>query len=168
MNADLIKFFAYQRQIFGVCPCCDELMRLSDCKVYRKDAPVSDWKEKLEKQNIALDHFEEKLDLKMVEMRERARKAGRKQADKLIKKVDPVFAPLKLNPDDAKVVFHPVDFVVFNGMKAKDLKSLIILDSKERPKDLIPIQESVMNSIEKGNYEWLTMNVEIGGKITIK
>lgn len=74
-----------KRQIFGICPCCGELMRLSDCKVYRKDAPVSDWKEKLEKQHIALDRFEEKLDLKMGEMRERAREAGRKQADKLIK-----------------------------------------------------------------------------------
>ena len=103
----------------------------------------------------------------MEAMREKARETGRKQADKLIKKVDPVFAPLKLNPDDAKVVFHPIDFLVFNGMKAKDLKSLIILDSKEKPKDL-PVQESVMNAISKGKYEWLTMNVEIGGKITMK
>jgi hypothetical protein len=57
MNADLIKFFSYQRQIFGVCPCCGELFRLSDCKVYRKDVPIIDWKEKLEKQSTALDRF---------------------------------------------------------------------------------------------------------------
>jgi predicted Holliday junction resolvase-like endonuclease len=168
MNTELIKFFSYQRQIFGVCPCCGELFRLSDCKVYRKDAPITDWKEKLEKQSTALDRFEEKLDEKMDALREKARETGRKQADKLIKKVDPVFAPLKLNPDDAKVVFHPIDFLVFSGMKAKDLKSLIVLDSKEKPKDLLSIQESVMNTISKGNYEWLTMNVEIGGKITMK
>jgi predicted Holliday junction resolvase-like endonuclease len=168
MNPDLIKFFSYQRQIFGVCPCCGELFRLSDCKVYRKDAPITDWKEKLEKQTAALDRFEEKLDEKMEVMREKARIAGRKQADKLIKKVDPVFAPLKLNPDDAKVVFHPVDFVVFNGMKSKDLKSLIVLDSKAKPNDLKPLQESVCNAIDKGNYEWLTMNVEVGGKIVIQ
>ena len=168
MNADLIRFFSYQRQIFGVCPGCGELMRLSDCKVYRKDSPVSDWKEKLEKQHSALDRFEEKLGEKMEAMREKARETGRKQADKLIKKVDPVFAPLKLNPDDAKVVFHPIDYLVFNGMKAKDLKNLIVLDSKEKPKDLLPVQESVMNTIAKGNYDWLTMNVEIDGKITMK
>jgi predicted Holliday junction resolvase-like endonuclease len=168
MNADLIKFLSYQRQIFGVCPCCGELFRLSDCKVYRKDAPITDWKEKLEKQSAALDRFEEKLDEKMEVMREKARIAGRKQADKLIKKVDPVFAPLKLNPDDAKVVFHPVDFVVFNGMKGKDLKNLIILDSANKSTDLKPLQDSVFNAISKGNYEWLTMNVEVGGKIEIK
>ena len=168
MNADLIKFFSYQRQIFGVCPCCGELFRLSDCKVYRKDAPIADWKEKLEKQSFALDRFEEKLDEKMEAMREKAREAGRKEADKLIKKVDPVFAPLKLNPDDAKVVFHPIDFLVFNGMKARDLKSLILLDSKVKPKKLMTVQESAINAIEKKNYEWLTINVEIDGKISMK
>lgn len=168
MNPDLIKFFSYQRQIFGLCPCCGELFRLSDCKVYRKEAPVSDWKEKLEKQNAALDRFEAKLDEKMGAMREKARETGRKQADKLIKKVDPVFAPLKLNPDDAKVVFHPIDFVVFNGMKAKDLKNLIVLDSKEKSKDLLHIQESVLNTIEKKSYEWLTINVANDGKIEIQ
>lgn len=168
MNADLIKFFSYQRQIFGVCPCCGELFRLSDCKVYRKDAPLTDWKEKLEKQSAALDRFEEKLEEKMDALREKARVTGRKQADRLIKKVDPVFAPLKLNPDDAKVVFHPIDFLVFNGMKAKDLKNLIVLDSKEKPKDLKYIQESVINTIEKKNYEWLTVNVANDGKIELQ
>lgn len=49
----------------------------------------------------------------MEAMREKDREAGRKRADKLIKKVDPVFAPLKLNPDDAKVVFHPIAFFSF-------------------------------------------------------
>ena len=103
----------------------------------------------------------------MEAMREKARETGRKQADKLIKKVDPVFAPLKLNPDDAKVVFHPIDFLVFNGMKAKELKNLIILDSRNKPSDLKSIQESVANVIAKGNYEWLTVNVSINGSISI-
>lgn len=167
MNAELIKFFSYQRQIFGACTCCGELFRLSDCKVYRKEAPVSDWMEKLEKQSAALDRFEEKLDEKMDALREKAREAGRKQADKLIKKVDPVFAPLKLNPDDAKVVYHPIDFVVFNGMKTKDLKNLVVLDAKEKPDDLKRIQENVANVVEKKNYEWLTVNVGVDGKINL-
>ena len=105
------------------------------------------------KHSIALDRFEEKLDLKMGEMREKAREAGCKQADRLIRKVDPVFAPLKLNPDVAKVVFHPVDFVVFNGMKSRDLNNLVVLDSKLKSAALKPVQESVFNAIEKENYE---------------
>jgi predicted Holliday junction resolvase-like endonuclease len=168
MNHELIKFFSYQRQIFGVCNCCGELFRLSDCKVYRKEAPVSDWMEKLEKQSAALDRFEEKLDEKMDALREKAREAGRKQADKLIKKVDPVFAPLKLNPDDAKVVYHPIDFLVFNGMKAKELKNLVLLDSKDKTDNQKRLQDSIANTVEKNKTEWLTVNVEVDGKIKIK
>ena len=51
-------------------------------------------------------------------------------------------------------------------MKAKDLKNLVILDSKLKSPTLKMVQESVFNAIEKGNYEWLTLNVGIDGKIT--
>ena len=166
MTPELIKFFSYQRQIFGLCTCCGELFRLSDCKVYRKEAPLTDWMEKLEKQTAALDRLEEKLDEKMEILREKAREAGRKNADKLIKKVDPVFAPLKLNPDDAKVIYYPVDFVVFNGMKAKALRNLVIMDAKEKPRDLRILQDSIANTIEKKNLEWVTVNVGVNGEIT--
>ena len=165
MTPELIKFFSYQRQIFGVCTCCGELFRLSDCKVYRKEAPLSDWMEKLEKQSAALDRLEEKLDEKMEILKEKAREAGRKDADKLIKKVDPVFAPLKLNPDDAKVVYQPVDFVVFNGMKAKDLKNLVVLDGANKPNELLHIQDSIATTIEKNNLEWVTVSVGVDGAI---
>lgn len=59
-------------------------------------------------------------------------------------------------------------FLVFNGMKAEKLKNLIILDSANKPSDLRPVQESVFNAIEKGNYEWLTIGIEIDGKINIE
>ena len=86
----------------------------------------------------------------------------------MIKKVDPVFAPLKLNPDDAKVVYHPVDFVVFNGMKTKELKNLIVLDAKDKPDELKKVQESIFTAIEKNNVEWLTVNVGVDGKVSMK
>jgi predicted Holliday junction resolvase-like endonuclease len=88
----------------------------------------------------------------------------------MIKKVDKVFVPQKLNPDDAKVIFHPVDFVVFNGMKAGSngdaLKSIILLDSEKKTTDQKRIQKSIIQSIEKENYEWLTIRVDNDGSIT--
>jgi predicted Holliday junction resolvase-like endonuclease len=59
--------------------------------------------------------MEDKIDEDMEFYKEQSREKGRKLANKMIKKVDKVFVPQKLNPDDAKVIFHPVDFVVFNG-----------------------------------------------------
>ena len=34
MGNDIVRFFAVQRSIFGLCPCCGELFRLSDSKVF--------------------------------------------------------------------------------------------------------------------------------------
>ncbi|MFM1756945.1 MAG: hypothetical protein RL621_1932, partial [Bacteroidota bacterium] len=31
---DILIFFEYQRQIFGICPCCGDFFRLSDTKIY--------------------------------------------------------------------------------------------------------------------------------------
>lgn len=41
-----------------------------------------------------------------------------------MKQVDKVIHPQKLNPDDAKVIFHPVDYAVFNGMKDSNMDGL--------------------------------------------
>ena len=32
---DMLIFFEYQRQIFGICPCCGDFFRLSDTKIYK-------------------------------------------------------------------------------------------------------------------------------------
>ena len=53
-------------------------------------------------------------------------------------------------------------------MKSKDLRNLVILDSCKKSSALKLIQDSIFNTIEKGNYEWMTMNVEIDGKFNFK
>ena len=74
----------------------------------------------------------QELGQKLDEMNERGREKGRAQAKRLVRKIDPVFTPRKLNPDDAKVIFHPVDFLVFNGMKrAGPMRNLLLLDRKD-------------------------------------
>ncbi len=83
----------------------------------------------------------------------------------MIKRVDPVFTPRKLNPDDAKVLFHPIDYLVFNGMKAGAVRNLILLDRKGETKERISLQNSVEKVIERGNYEWRTLRVEDDGTV---
>src|SRR5881396_2866699 len=107
MKSDILKFFSIQRQIFGICPRSGELFRLSDCKVYVKSKPTHDWMDKLDAKSRLLDGMEEKIDEAEEGLREKAREKGRKLAYRTIKALDTVFTPRKLNPDDAKVVFHP-------------------------------------------------------------
>lgn len=167
---DMLIFFEYQRQIFGICPCCGDFFRLSDTKIYKDERKSTDWLDKLGKEEEKIQLLQEKLDEDMDFYKEQAREKGRKQATKMIKKVDKVFLPQKLNPDDAKVIFHPVDFVIFNGMKAGSngdaLKSIILLDSEKKTTDQKRIQKSIIQSVEKENYEWLTIRVDNDGSIT--
>ena len=43
MHQQTLLFFQYQRQIFGICTCCGEFFRLSDCKVYQEAKAPTDW-----------------------------------------------------------------------------------------------------------------------------
>ena len=169
MQADMIKYFTVQRQVFGVCPCCGEIFRLSDAQVYLKEKPAADWMDKLDASGTRIDNQEVKLAEQEGEIRSVAREKGRKQAMRSVKKVDKVFTPNKLNPDDAKVIFRPVDYVVFNGMKEKpELKNIIFLDRKVKDKGQKAIQKSVEKTINKENYEWITVHVAEDGKVEYK
>lgn len=163
-NDNLLKFFQLQRQIFGVCPHSGNVFRLSDCQIYIKKKPSPDWLQQIEASQRRIDKLEEKLDDREADIREKARIAGRNEAIKMVKKIDKLFQPLKLNPDDSKVIFHPVDFIVFNGMKTGHLKNIIFLDKAQSKSDM-RLQESIKSVIEKENYEWITLRVEENGAI---
>ena len=165
MKSELIKFFTIQRQIFGVCTCCGEIFRLSDANVYIKKKPVPDWLDKFEKSNVRLDKAEEKINLEEGETREIAREKGRAAAMKTTKKIDPIFYPNKYNPDDVKVMFHPVDFVIFNGMKKNDITNLVLFDREVKERNQKTLQKSIEKTVSKENYEWITMHVSNDGRV---
>jgi len=167
-HQETLLFFRYQRQIFGICPCCGEFFRLSDCKITEDEEEPSDWLEQLKKEDRQLSNREAKIEEQLAVLREEARAQGRKTAGRLVKKVDKVFTPQKLNPDDAKVIFHPVDYVVFNGMKdnrVDGLKNILFLDAAQKSKEAKTIQRSLEKAIEQEKYEWLTLRVGNDGVI---
>lgn len=167
-HQETLLFFRYQRQIFGICPCCGEFFRLSDCKIAQDEKEPSDWLEKLKNEDRQLTNREAKLEQQLETLRVEARNEGRKTAGRLVKKVDKVFTPQKLNPDDAKVIFHPVDYLVFNGMKnqqVEGLKNIIFLDAAQKLKEAKTIQRSLEKAIEQEKYEWLTLRVRNDGQI---
>ena len=168
MNQELIKFFSIQRQIFGVCDCCGEIFRLSDANIYLKKKPTPDWMDKYEASEYRIDKQEKKIDEQEAEIREKAREIGRLEAKKAAQKVDPIFHPNKFNPDDAKVMFHPVDFLIFNGMKKNEIKNLVLFDRKVKSKENKALQKSIEKTISKENYEFITMQVSEDGEVEFK
>lgn len=166
MSSDIVRFFAVQRSIFGLCPCCGELFRLSDTRVFLKTRPKKDWMDILRARDARLDGVEERIDSAEEALREKARIVGRRSARLAVRRIDPVFAPRRLNADDAKVLFHPVDYVVFRGMKEQGtIREIILLDGETRAPDRIRVQKSIEKVIEMGNYEWLTVRVQEDGTV---
>lgn len=169
MESDVLKFFALQRQIFGICPKCQDFFRLSDCKIYIKKKPVADWMDKITLEEDRLDDAEEKLEEKKKDLQKKAQEKGRKRAQLVVKKIDPIFTPRKLDPDDAKVIFHPIDYIVFNGMKKADsIKNIILLDRQEKGTEHRALQKSIEKVVEHENYEWQTLRVQEDGKIKVE
>lgn len=165
MKQELIDFFRIQRRIFGVCPRSGNIFRLSDCKVYLRNRPKKDWKDKLDSISARIDEAEGELLLQEEEIREAARKKGRRNTARMVKALDPVFTPRKLNPDDAKVLFHPIDYVVFDGMKAGALKQLVLLDRRVETADRWRLQRSIEDVVAKGQYDWITLRVDNDGQV---
>jgi predicted Holliday junction resolvase-like endonuclease len=166
MRNDLLRYFTLQRGIFGVCPCCGELFRLSDARVFVKTRPERDWMDKLDAEDERLGKLEERLEEQKEELREKARAKARLEANRLIRNIDPVFAPRRLNPDDAKPILHPVDFIVFNGMKTQSaIRNLVLLDHETRSPERKRLQRSIERAVSKKRYEWRTLRVNEDGSV---
>ncbi len=166
MRSDLLYYFTLQRGIFGVCPCCGELFRLSDAQVFIRTRPVKDWMDRLNAEDERLGRLEERLEEQKEALREKARVRARLEASKVVRKIDRVFAPRRLNPDDAKTILHPVDFLVFNGMKeGPAIRKLILLDHESRSADRRRLQKSIEQTVSQGRYEWRTLRVDEVGRV---
>jgi predicted Holliday junction resolvase-like endonuclease len=169
MGNDILGFFQLERQIFGVCPKCGRFFRLSDCKIHIKEKKPTDWLDELMKKYEKIEEAGEKLGKMEKELREAARVEGRKLAHRMVGKIDTIFTPRGLTPDDARGLFHPIDYVVFNGMKSTgEMRNIVLLDRERTDTPSKQLQRSIEKTIESGNYEWQTMVIDEIGNIKYK
>jgi len=66
------------------------------------------------------------------------------------------------------VIFHPIDYIVFNGMKSGSIQNIILLDRKTKDKSNKKIQESIESAIDHEKYCWQTIRVCDDGKICVE
>lgn len=167
MLKEILSFFNLQREIFGVCPECGELFRLSDCAITKDQRPVSDWLTAIDREEERLGRIEERIEDQKLALQEAAARKGREAAVRMVRKFDPVFNPLELNPDDSRIILHPVDYLVFSGMTSKQpLRKVIVLDRETKNPEQRAVQRSIEQAVEKGRYDWQTLRVGNDGVIT--
>ena len=161
-TSELLNFYKIQHEIFGICPNSKQFFRLSSCRIYTTKKPEHDWLKIIEdKQNkieLLVKRFHEQES-------ERLNIEGKRQADKIIRKIDKIFRPKKLNPNDSFGIFNPIDFVVFDGMDKGKVKRVLLLDSykKSTERDL---QDSIKNVVKQKKYKFQTLRIDDNGRVT--
>jgi predicted Holliday junction resolvase-like endonuclease len=158
-----------QRHIFGVCPHCTTLFRLVDIQISYNSEYVPDWLDRIEKKQEELQGKMDDLESREREMRDKAiNKATQRELPKRLKKIIPSLIDSGFNPQDVKTLFHPVDFVVFDGMNARGVDRIVFLDHSDVDGNRRTQQQMIKGVIQTQNYHWATIRISGGGEVTLE
>ena len=168
--ATLFEEFQEFRKILCVCPCCGEIVRVSDLRLRAKGRITRTWLDEHEKAHQKLNTEEQNLDEQEEKLRKIAHEKGRKQAAKVISKaICPALRALKLDPFDVKPILNPVDFVVFKGMNSTGTVSDIIMLSRQYDcPHLNAVRKQVENAVSRKKCDFQLAHVEENGQITFE
>ena len=161
------SFLREQRHIFGTCPHCRSLFRLVDAKVSYDSPYKVDWLDKLENLQESWETKAEELGEKEKAMRREAiEKATRTELPKLLHRIVPTFTKSNLNPQDIKTLFHPIDFLVFDGLNNDRVDRVLLMDHKPNDSGRTSIHKGINDAIRSEAIEWRTLRVSETGEIT--
>jgi predicted Holliday junction resolvase-like endonuclease len=167
MTAGLMHCFRDVGYILAVCPRleCRELFYLSDARVHLDGERPTSIIDMLRAAERRLDRDEEMLLMIEDELRRKAAEAGKRIARKSLKRIDPVFSGAGYDPQDVKVIFDPVPYVLFDGMCERNLKQIVFVANPPEDGAAEEIQSSLIRVIDKGNIEFKTLHVSDDGQV---
>jgi predicted Holliday junction resolvase-like endonuclease len=165
MSSDLAMAFGDLGQILAVCPCCQDIFYVSESRPYLVGKRPKSVVDRLRAASQKLDREEEALNLIEYELRERAAMAGRLTAKKLLRKIDPVFSGAGYDPQDVKVIFNPVTYIVFQGLATNDLRKVTLLAHQAQDTTTERVHKSIERTIERGNFEFRVLRVDDQGQV---
>jgi predicted Holliday junction resolvase-like endonuclease len=166
-------FEEYQlfRRILCLCPCCNQLVRVSDLRLKAKGPAPKTWLDEYQLRDQALAKREVTFEEQEEKLREEAHEKGRKEAEKAFyKAICPSLQKLKLNPFDVKPIFHPIDFVVFNGMSSpeKIISDIKLLTREHNCPSVTPIRDQIKKAVAQYKYDWQVARIEETGSIVLE
>jgi predicted Holliday junction resolvase-like endonuclease len=165
MKATIGDIFGALAHLMGVCPCCGEPFHVSEARPYYEGEKRRSPLDKLRAEERRLEEAEQRLDELEWKLRERAAKAGLGAAKRLLRKIDPTFSGAGYDPQDVKVMFDPVTYIVFDGMAKGEMKEVQLLATPPQNGATALIQKSIDRAIRRGNVEFRTLRVGPDGGV---
>jgi predicted Holliday junction resolvase-like endonuclease len=179
---NLLLFIDNLQNILGYCPCCGSVFLLTDAKLIFterkennseygkyliKQKELEIFEKQIEKMQNNLEKLQAKHEIIMEDIIEKAREVGRKNAKSKLKKLDPIFSGRKIDPQDVKVIFDPIEYVVFNGMHSGNgVKHIELIGRSAKTKRDENIEKNISQAIKVGNYEFKVLRIDNEGNIT--
>ena len=76
---------------------------------------------------------------------------------KVLEHFSPYFPNFPYNPQDARFLGSPIDFIVFDGLAEGELKQIVFIEVKTGTQDrkLPKREQMVKDCVEKGNVHWI-------------
>lgn len=162
---DLVKVFTGFQSIYGLCPCCGEVFRLSEAALFVTTPPpetaFDELDDEISRQTDATSRFESEEE----RIRANARKAGQGAARSRLAAIAPEFVSRKIDPNDVKVLFDPVLYLAFKGMTKGSCSELLFIDKPAKTTARRRLHSSLVAAFQAGNVEWRTLRVGEDGSI---
>ena len=152
LSVNFRDFLKVEDQIAGLCPLCNQLIRLSEMELFyipdRKDDFLHQLREK-------------ERELKEQETSIRADAAKRSRAallGSLMEQVGPLLPGFNYDVNDLRALWDPIDFVAFNGIGVnRKVDSITFIDIKTGDGRLKPVQKTIKDAVEAGKVHFETI-----------
>ena len=165
------------QEVLAICPCCDEIFRLVEGKfIFPQKRPMTceyldliALEGKVSDEEDRVTSAEERFEDKLEQQRQQLTEQGRRQAKKKLMKIDPTFSAKGIDPQDVKVIFHPVEYLIFHGLNSGDGVDFVEFVSRS---PVSKMQEAVATSIDRiirdGDVEFETLHMRDDGSFAIR
>jgi predicted Holliday junction resolvase-like endonuclease len=165
------------QEVLAICPCCGEIFRLVEGKfIFPQKRPrtceyseLVALEERLADMEERLESAEERFKEKLRAQRDKLIETGRKLAKKKLKKIDPTFSAKDIDPQDVKVIFNPVEYLIFHGLNSEEGVNLVEFVSRSpESKAQEMVAESIDRTVLKGDVEFETLHMRDDGSFEIR
>ena len=166
-----VMLFQQSRTILCMCPCCGEIVRLSELHLRYKGVTPTTWLDKYDKKLRRFDKAEARFAEEEKGIREASRERGRKKAKRAVRKIVQEALPgCNYDPKDIKAVLYPVDYVVFCGMadKSNQIQKITFLSKASTISRLQRIRQSLETTISREAYVWQLIRIADNGDISLE
>lgn len=164
MNQAVAMFQGFQR-ICGICPCCGEVFRLSDATLYyRAQPPRTPWDDLRQAEHV-VQRAEDRLDNERQALRMKAKEAGWREMRKRLRSLTAFYRTQRIELEDLKLIFDPVDYVAFRGMSQERCSAVEFIDCQPTNRKQERLQTSLQKTLKSGNYSWITMRLTDDGRV---